>query len=117
METKQIIFMVLTLFIGLFQFFTSRLIIKKDAKTKRDNTQNFFVKQWGRNSLLYSGFIMPFYYFGKDKMLVIVLIYLGLLMYNVYLLKKGIRRVNHFYPVLDPDGEQALVKKEQADSK
>lgn len=117
METKQVVFMVMTLFIGLFQFFTARLIIKKDAKTKRDITQNLFVKQWGRNSLLYSGFIIPFYYFGKDKMLAVVLIYIGLLMYNVYLLKKGIRRANHFYPVSDPNGEQALVKKEREDSK
>lgn len=105
MGTSQIVFMVVTLFIGLFQFSISRLTMIKNAKTKREITQNHFVKSWGRNALVYSGFILPFYYFGPDKMLIIVLIYLGLLTYNGYLLKKGIRRVNHFYPADNPNAE------------
>lgn len=111
METKQITFMAVTLFIGLFQFFTSRMIIKNGGKTKRIITQNYYVKQWGRTSLLYSGFMMPFYYLSPDKILYIVLIYVGLLMYNVYLLKKGIRKVNTYYPASDPDGERSLSTK------
>ena len=94
METKQIIFMVLTLFVGLLQFFLSRLMVMKKATSKKDLAQNFYVKQWGRNALVYAGFMLPFYYISPDKMLIVVIIYMGLLAYNGYLLKKGIRRAH-----------------------
>lgn len=103
--TKQIVFMAVTLFIGLFQFGTSKLIQKKSPETKRDITINHFVKQWGRNALIYSGIFMPFYYFKPEKVLAIVLIYLLLLAYNVRALKKGLRKVERFYPTSDPDGK------------
>lgn len=113
MGTTQIVFMAVTLFVGLLQFITSKMVKNKKGATKRDITQNYYIRQWGRNSIVFAGFMMPFYYFGPDKTFYIVIIFFGLLIYNAYLLKKGIRRVNQYYPANDPNGEIALAKKNE----
>lgn len=97
-STRVIVFMIITLFIGLFHFGVSRLIKTKDVKNNRDQLQLMLFKAWGKRGLIFSLVMIPIYFLREDIFLLVVLIYLGLLGYNSLLLRKGLTKLKDLYP-------------------
>ena len=97
LTTRMVVFMLITLFIGLFHFGVSRLIKEKDSKSDRDKLQMMLFRAWGKRGLTFSLFMLPVYLLRDDIFLYTVLAYIGLLGYNSFLLKQGIRKLNELY--------------------
>jgi hypothetical protein len=96
-STRVIVFMIISALLGLFHFGVSRINNLKDAKNDRDKLQIMIIRMWGKRGLIFSFIMIPVYFLRDDIFLYVVLIYLGLLGYNSFLLRKGISKLNDIY--------------------
>jgi hypothetical protein len=97
LSTRVIVFMIISALLGLFHFGVSRVSKLKDAKNDRDKLQIMIIRMWGKRGLIFSFIMIPVYFLRDDIFLYVVLIYLGLLGYNSFLLRKGISKLNDIY--------------------
>jgi hypothetical protein len=96
-STRVIVFMIISALLGLFHFGVSRIIKLETAKTDKDRLQVMIIRMWGKRGLIFSFIMIPVYFLRDDIFLFVVLIYLGLLGYNSFLLRKGITKLNEVY--------------------
>ena len=109
-ETRTWVFMGVTLFLGLFQFIISLILLKEKPDTKRDEFMHMGFKQWGRRGLTF-GIVMTCAYILKEDAAVLILILsVILIMYNGMLLRKMMKKVDVVFPLNDPNGEQEIDK-------
>ena len=101
LSTRVIVFMIISALLGLFHFGVSRVSKIKDAKNDRDKLQIMIIRMWGKRGLIFSFIMIPVYFLRDDIFLYVVLIYLGLLGYNSFLLRKGISKLNDIYAASD----------------
>jgi hypothetical protein len=101
LSTRVIVFMIISALLGLFHFGVSRVSKLKDAKNDRDKLQIMIIRMWGKRGLIFSFIMIPVYFLRDDIFLYVVLIYLGLLGYNSFLLRKGISKLNDIYAASD----------------
>jgi hypothetical protein len=99
LSTRVIVFMIITLFIGLFHFGVSRLIKEKDSKSEHDKLQLLLFRMWGRRGLIFSLIMIPIYFIREDIFVFVVIIYLGLLGYNSFLLRRGLTKIKEIYKI------------------
>jgi hypothetical protein len=96
-STRVIVLMIISALLGLFHFGVSRIIKLETAKTDKDRLQVMIIRMWGKRGLIFSFIMIPVYFLRDDIFLFVVLIYLGLLGYNSFLLRKGITKLNEVY--------------------
>jgi hypothetical protein len=99
LTTRVIVFMIITLFIGLFHFGVSRLIKEKDSKNEHDKLQLLLFRMWGKRGLIFSLIMIPVYFIREDIFVFVVIIYLGLLGYNSFLLRRGLTKIKEIYKI------------------
>jgi hypothetical protein len=113
MPTDLLVCLIITVFVGMFQFGVSRLLRPSPSQSKREQAQAQTLRMWGYRALVFMIVFIPLYWIRMDNIILVILVYLGLVFYNSHLLKSQIRKVNATYPVEIKKQSVSLSQEEQ----
>ena len=93
-DIPRLVFMIVSVLLGLFQFGVSRLMKEQQFKNNYvAEAQTTVLRIWGKRSLMFSLILSPFY-FLKEEYIIFIITYVVLTFINMNVMSKNIKKIS-----------------------